>query len=218
MEEIFRLFCAENELREVMKNPFHDENGRSVTATNGYCLIRCDKELVDFEVNNTFKAYNSDEVFQPFNLSKVINIDESVFEPYKTTKEFKRVGEDVVCRECKGEGEVMWEYERWEREFECPLCEGSGCESEKKSVPTGRMIVGFNQIIKFGDAYFNYGVFSKLIEAQKLIGSEIVLLNTPIAQKAACFKIGVYEILIMPTIKSDDNDDEKIIDLTHLLD
>jgi excinuclease UvrABC ATPase subunit len=98
------------------------------------------------------------------------------------------------------------EFERWTREFDCPACNGTGLEAESKAMKTGNKTFG-NFLVKIGKQHTKMYLFYKLLQVQELIGGDIVLTAIFDGAKALMFKVGVCEVLLMPVIVDEDNED-----------
>jgi hypothetical protein len=143
-KELLELFCSE-QYREWTKHPF--QHGDYVYASNGSVAIRipksvCEGEYPEEEHSVTFKGEECSHFFRASVLNEMLAL-------CPKTPEYKIVGENIKCPECDGEGVVEWERwgrsdkyraERWEQEFDCPVCRGTGYEQEAKYVETGREI------------------------------------------------------------------------------
>ena len=121
------------------------------------------------------------------------------------THDFQRmkISDDIECGLCHGEGTLEEDYwhkgKQYTAEFDCPVCEGSGHEEEGKYVNTGNKTFDKLSIVVFKGQQYDMNLFYKLIQVQKIIQSEIILTVKPSADIAAMFRIGDFEILMMPT-------------------
>ena len=200
-QKAFSLFYHKEHDEPRLQNPF-EQNGKFY-ATDRYVLIRCDS--IDFEFKNEYVAPTVEPLIPKPNRRELIDFRQVDFEKYKTIDELSKVGEDVICSDCNGDGEVEWEYEGYTREFECPVCDGSGYSSECKYLPTGVKIVG-NATIKLYDALLDIKYFYKLKELQELTGCDVYLVNYTFPTKAILFSCGEFEVIIMPLTYNGDND------------
>ncbi len=209
-DKIFGLFLGHDKIRPAMHTPF-EINGK-VYATDAFTLIRCDKSRCDFEVNNPYTPPNCEAIMPTPNLNVVLNIDKSIFEQYKTENELEYIGEDIECATCNGFGQVDWEYKNHTKTDDCPDCDGSGFEAEKKAVQTGRKTFG-NFRVKLNDTHFRMDYFYKLIKVHDFLGDDIVLLYQSKPTDAVLFKVGDFEIIIMPCPLHDINDTEGVLEI-----
>lgn len=208
--DVFSLFCGTDTMRPDMQLPF-EINGK-IYATDAYTLIRCEKSHCDFEITNPHTPPNCEAVMPIPNTEKVLHIDKSVFEQYKTEDEYESIGEDVECKVCDGHGEVEWEFESYTKDDDCPACDGSGYEAEKKAVKTGRKTFG-NFRVKLNETYFRMDIFYKLIKVRDFLGGEITLLYQSKPTSGVLFKIGFCEILLMPCLLHDIDDTDGILNI-----
>jgi hypothetical protein len=196
LSDVFYLFCHNYDpTQPVMKTPF-EINGY-IYATDGHALIRCKKSDCDFEIENAHTPPNCEAVIPTPNTNTVLNIDKSVFEQYKTADEYESIGEDRECSICKGRGEVTWKFDCYTKEYDCPVCSGSGLEAESRSVETGRKTIG-NFRVKLNETYLRMDLFYRLVRAQDVLGGDITLLFQSTPTSAVLFKVGFCEILVMP--------------------
>lgn len=198
LSDIFQMFVSPDDHLNALHAPF-ELNGR-VYATDRHILIRTDKANIDFAIENPHIPPNCEAVIPPPNTSEIINVPKEPFEQLKTEEEYKLVGEKIVCRECEGEGEVEWEYKYYTKEDDCPECNGSGFEREKTKVKTGGKTYGNDSIVKIKDGYFDPKYVEKLPMLKDFTGSEIELISYNHPHKPIVFKIGKFEVLIMPKI------------------
>lgn len=193
--DVFKLFVGVNESRQVLHKPFEFKD--KVYASDKYTLVRIDKKNCDFVLDNEHPPIKCDNIVPSENMNVVLNIDKSTFEKYKTEDEFEYIGENIDCSTCEENGTVEWKFERWKKEFDCPMCDGSGYSQERRSRKTGNKTFGFKLVNMMG-VYFDVNKFYKLIKVHELIGCEIVLISKSNPQSAVLFRIGNCEILLMP--------------------
>jgi DnaJ-class molecular chaperone len=132
LEEVFKLFTTENDLNTTFNEPFEKDN--KVYATDRHCLIKIDKSLCDFSVNNKGDVPNVEAVIPVNNVNIIIDEDLSKYDIYKTEDSYDEIDEDIDCDTCDGSGEVEWEFEHYTNYFDCPVCEGSGYKEHVKKV------------------------------------------------------------------------------------
>ena len=132
-----------------------------------------------------------DEVNRILNVCPIIEID--INKSNKTN-----------CEECKGMGNVFFKYvttstskREYELDGDCPICDGSGFHLEKET--STKIQIDKEAIIKFGLNYYTMVVFSKILEASRLLENPVEV----VFQKENCaigdlFKVGKIEFLAMP--------------------
>lgn len=208
--DVFSLFVGHDALRPAMHKPF-EINGK-VYATDAYSLVRTDKENIGFILDNEHKPINCEGSISEINMSLVLDITKKMFEPLKTADEYEFLGKDIECETCECSGQVEWEFEHYTRDFDCPVCEGSGLSEKKRSRKTGGKTFG-NFVVKIKDSYFDVSRFYRLVKVRDILGGEIELISYINKRKAAMFKIGVCEILLMPVMFDTINDYDGVLNI-----
>lgn len=202
LEQCFSLFYGKDELRPKFNNPLTWND--KIFATDTYTLIYVDKSEIDFEFKNKYESPNLDSIIPNPNISEIINIPD--LEQYKTEDDLRKIGEDIKCSECDGDGEVEWEYKRWTKTFDCPKCDGDGFEYFAKMIPTG--LKTFRNIkVKIKDNYLDIFKFKKVLQVQEILGGEIELLYCESDKAALLFKVGICCIIVMKLSSVDSNDE-----------
>lgn len=203
LEQLFKSFCSsDTSLLDhlAFQKPFI-QNG-NVWATDKKVALCLSKAHCDFDADIDYIniGYDMNELLHPPNTQRVLIIDKSDFDKFKTEDELI-IFPAVPCRACKGHRNVVWKFEfnGWEykQEFECPSCEGSGNFLDEKKEPTGNKTFG-NADVKLGGVYFNMNRFYKLIEVQEVMGGEIILTYADEKNGARQFQIGKATVLLMP--------------------
>ena len=208
--ELFKMFCGNDEIRPAMLLPF-EWNGK-ICATDAHKLIRCDKAFLEFELTNPHKGLNTDAAIPKITCNRIVANKLEDFEVFKTADELVKNGKDIECVECDGDGEVEWEYGRHTKTDECPVCDGSGYSSESRLVPNGKKTFEKDAYLTIDGVFFNVNIFIVVFEAQKIIGEDIISLNKVEKNKPALFKIGNYELLIMPV--NNNEEDKSLLDIS----
>ena len=116
-------------------------------------------EEIEKPVIYTVFRYSMEGYFTLESLKKVLASFEMEEEVGQTEKEEE-------CKECKGSGDVEWEYTDKEGEthyhyFECPICEGEGVNDVFEN--TGFMMPTEDSTVRIGKS------FIRGVEAQKLL-------------------------------------------------
>jgi hypothetical protein len=210
--ELFKIFTGKDSLRPVVELPFEFEG--KVYATDAHKLIRCDKSLVEFELENPHKSLNATKSFTESDCNRIIKTKLEDFEIFKIEDDYDCVGKDIDCSECDGSGDVLWTYKYGEKEYDCPVCDGSGLMSKTRLVPNGKKTFNKQAYATIDGVFYNINVLISIFEAQKIIGEDLVSLNICKKTKPALFKIGDYEFLIMPIL--DDEYSKSLIEITFI--
>jgi len=207
LQDAFSLFYSTDELRPAMQKPFVVKG--KTYATDGTLLIRCDNDKIDFEFENNEKLPNVLAIMPTENMSEIIDIDSVDWASFMNQDETEGDGNDIVCGHCNGEGtyddDVYYKGKSYDIEYECPVCDGSGYESEENQIPTGNKTFGFNDRVLFKETLFYATRFYKLKKVKDLLGGNLELISYNNNNKAILFRINFVEIIIMPCL-SDEED------------
>lgn len=113
-------------------------------------------------------------------------------EPYKTDEAIVT----KTCPECDGEGTVKWTYRHYESDHDCPICDGQA------EITTGKItkMLPWWHTCQIGHRYFKTHNIALLERLQKITGDPVYLLSDcgSDESRAAKFKCGPFEVLIMP--------------------
>lgn len=187
-------------------------NGKFAIATNKMIACKIPLNLIETQECKTDESLFSswDSIFTEVRLQNgdehktKIQVDEvnrilNVC-PRNETQKTNRIN----CEECKGHGIVFYKYKStelpsktYEEQNDCPVCFGNSYSLQEEFSST--YIIDKGAIIKFGLNYFTMGVFSKILEASRLLENPVEL----VFQKENCvtgnlFKVGEVEFLAMP--------------------
>ncbi|PIK19777.1 hypothetical protein [Prevotella intermedia] len=207
--ELLNMFCAKNNEREVLREPFYNTNFNEVWSTDNYALIQITPNVLAKEYPNyEFRITGLDSPCKKVVSVEAIN---------KALEACPKVDEEIViqdsekCEECDGFGEVYWEYtdnsgHTHEREFGCPVCDGTGESTHKKTKKTGKQIVKEDAVINIGNAYFLAYNISKLKFAMDFLDISSVELthNSPKAPNQFVLNEDI-QIVLMPIIFGDNH-------------
>lgn len=205
-EKLFKLFVSKDELRPDLDHPF-EQNGKYY-ATDAHALVFVDARLV----NLPYPKQEKPEVWKVVPNKETCNIEIKVSELEKNLisemiDEEIEYGKDIECKECKGEGEVEWEYDgllrTYENEFTCPACDGDGLESKTYFKKTGKKIPNPLTKHKMFEVGFLHGQLQRLIDASKIIGVENITKIFGEKSNANVFQVGNVTVLVMPAMIED---------------
>ena len=202
-EKILGLYVAHNDvMRPEFCAPF--QQGDYVFATECHRVIRIAKDATSGDYVNAEKP-NALSVFILMSEEITITKEEilSKLSEVELVPETKTVGENIKCEECDGEGTVMWKYNTYEREYDCPVCYGSGYSSEERKIPTKNMIPDENGEIQLADKLFFVYNINSLLQTMDLIGVDEITMkhnaNKPDEQALFYFNKDV-DVAVMPKL------------------
>ncbi len=216
--ELLNIFCDKNNEREALREPFYNPNFNKVWGIDGYTLIQITPNVLTKEYPK--RELRITELEDP--CKKVVSV-EAINKALETCP---KVDEEIViqdsekCEECDGFGEVYWEYtdnsgHTHEREFECPVCKGTGESTHQKTKKTGKQIIKEDAIINIGNAYFLAYNISKLKSAMDFLDITSVELtyNSPKAPNKFVLNDDI-QITLMPIIFDDNHHNcDTVLDL-----
>lgn len=202
--ELFR--CKDEKRKDWLLKPF--VIGDNVFTTDAHCMVWFDKNIIP-----TFSEYDVYEekkiggvIPTEINIEKVIPVDEIKAGLAKCPTEdgFDWVGKDVECKECEGEGTVVWEYNNHEKEDDCPVCDGDGLSRKKRQVPNGKKNIPNYALIKLEQCFISANIFETIVKAcEALNATSITLVSQLGSGKGNLFKIGNVSLLVMPVLPPD---------------
>lgn len=204
-QELLSLFYnKENDMVRDLSAPYL-KNGY-VCATENHIMIRIKAETLHEKYGETQKL-NFDRPADNCNFIVSRQEIETVLSNIPQVEEEIKVGVDIKCMECDGEGVVEWEYQDKSghchySEQECPVCEGSGFESEAQYVKTGRMLPDGNIPIRIKRIVIKAELLEVLNKAMKIIGVDEVRCTHQAPEKPCIFRVDDnIEIIIMPYMR-----------------
>lgn len=203
-QELLSLFYnKEDDLHPYITAPYL-KNGY-VCATDAHILIRIKAEILNGEYKETERC-NIDLPSDNCNFIISLQEIEKILSSIPQVEEKVKVGEDIKCMECDGTGEVEWEYQDRSGHYhyedhECPICEGSGFDSESQYVKTGRMIPDNECTIQIRSIVFKAKFIEVLSKAMKIIGIDEIQCVHQAPAKPCIFRVDDnIEIIIMPCL------------------
>lgn len=198
IEDIFKLFveCDRDaccELRPVLFKPF-EFNGK-VYASDKNALISTYKKNIDFIIDNEYDSPDMQKVIPHANISEIINIEHPIewFEQFRTEDEFR----EECCTECEGVGAIKFLGIGKRVLYDvCDRCDCSGYIEVK----TGNKTFS-NHYVKFKDSCIDIKLFYKLIQVRDFTNKEIELIYYSDEKSAILFRVGIFDVLLMPLLK-----------------
>jgi len=203
--ELLILFYDSGNYREVLRQPFL-QDGR-VCATDGHVLIRIDGSLCEGSYDEKPGGLT------PPRTAKVV--PEATTDIAVTRQQIERALEQAPeernrqCPECKGSGDVTWEYRdrhynTHTMEDTCPVCDGSGTVDDYTVIKY--------QFIVCGKA-LGYHAVKTLLAAMSWLGIDTIRLVNADAQPMLFKPENMdVEILLMPQIRDDKLDCVTVIE------
>lgn len=161
----------ENIFHPEYNNPYRNDG--YVYATNTRKMIRIKENAVrgDYktaEIALNIAKNNCNYTITAENIEKVLSAIPQI-------EEIMSVGNNIKCSECDGEGTVTWKYtdKNWndyEIEEDCPVCEGVGYIEKERQIKTGRIIPNPNTVVKVGKNNIMATNLQVLLDAMRIIG------------------------------------------------
>lgn len=207
-QELLSLFYdKENDMRPDMTAPYL-KNGY-VCATEAHILIRIKAETLNGEYNE-IGSLNID--FPTDNCNFIIGLQDlkTAIASIPQIEEEEKVGKDIECEECDGEGEVEWEYRDSDGHYhyeyhDCPKCQGDGYISRVKYKKTGRMIPDGDCPIRIRRVVIKAEFLEILRKAMEIIGVDEVRCVHQSSAQPCIFRVDDnIEIIIMPCLAEAD--------------
>lgn len=210
LKQIFRMYCGTDEMRPVMLNPFEIEG--VVYATDAHQMIFTEKANLDFGVVNPdgVKLPAANNIIPPIVCRELLDLSKIDFEALKTDPEYRVIKEEETCSECSGLGDVEWEYSdglnTYYKDFECPVCKGSGISEPEYKELTGNKCFG-EKYITINALPFNVSFINNLKLVSDFVNEKVYLLSSPTEmRKGYLFEIGKLKVLVMPIIGAEQED------------
>lgn len=199
LEKLFNLFVSHDDFRNDIQTPFKQGNYYFATDAHSMIYIECDKAKLDYEERlkpNALHIVESD-------LHEPIKVDINLICSFITDKhkEMNEIIEELkTCKDCRGSGEVEWEYNHYTKEDECPVCEG--CRQSMQEVETDKIIVDHSTIYEVFDSKFNYTLLDRLVNSCRMIGEPCYKIRG-VERQSFHFKCGDFTIVLMPMMSQD---------------
>jgi len=116
------------------------------------------------------------------------------------------------CGACDGEGWVEYQFIYKDihhtKDDECPVCRGEG---DVCAGYTGRKVYEENLYFKAIDCVYSAKLFDKALYAADLLGVDKITITRQEPTSCTVMEFGDIEILLMPTVKKEFEDDEQLI-------
>ena len=182
---LLNLFTSSDSIRPYMMFP-NLKNG-IVYASDGNVLISIPENELTLKYKTDDKYPNAGKTIEDFESKKLssikVKVSDIAKELVKARIQFDRYS--VKCKECKGTGEVEWEYtskdgDRHYKDNDCPECEGDG--SSDKTHPFARVSLdmiededtGYRAGISIGELYFHPFQLYRLFMVALIKGCESI--------------------------------------------
>ena len=203
--ELLMLFYDSDNSREVLRQPFLQDG--KVCATDGHVLIRIDSSLCEGSYDEKPGGLT------PPRTTSVV--PEATTDIAVTRQQIERALEQAPeernrqCPECKGSGDVTWEYrdrhyQTHTMEDTCPVCDGSGTVDDYTVIKYQFIVCG---------KPFSYHYVKTLLAAMSWLGIDTIRLVNADAQPMLFKPENMdVEILLMPQIRDDKLDCVTVIE------
>jgi hypothetical protein len=167
-------------------------------ATNGNCIISINKnfapeypELIEYSQNDFLKVFEKEDNFNYFiDISDLENLIINFPKVDKSTNN--------NCSACDGNGLVEWEFyynnQTYNKEYDCPVCDGVGENSEKNVIIKGGNHYNAKCTVKILEFCFKFEYIYNLY----LIANHFKINNINITyqKNLTKFKIGNFELYL----------------------
>lgn len=171
-QSLLKIFFDPYQGREKIEKPFLSDGYVCATETHNMILINPDVLENQYEEN----GMRVNKTIKPDNVKIVIPISmiEKAIAELPKQVEYCTIVPEEPCSECNEEGTVMWKYTdsngHTHRElYPCPICNGSGAESEAVRRPTGREVPSWDSNISIRGLIFRAIYIKNLLVAAKHI-------------------------------------------------
>lgn len=192
--EILKRFTGDD-FREWMQKPFLI--GDHAYATDAHVMVIVPKDRVTGI--NELERGDPEFVLKVIPAERNMNSDvpvevlKAAIEKAPLVDEMKET--KTECKECDGAGEVEWDYGKWTKEFDCPVCYGEGSTYTK--IPSGNKILSNDGYMKIGNSYFRVKMISDIVKVAELLEeSEIRFIYQKESNNANMIQIKDVEMLL----------------------
>ena len=174
-------FLSTDPLRPLLNAVFYD--GEYANASNSIVAVRwLDSTAPSPKAPNLkalFKAKTNSHFFDRIDYDVWLNALPKVVSEYD-------------CAVCEGHGQVTWQFDIYNKEDDCPECNGKG------SVKDSSKIIPQKTPYKIGDALFSQEVIAKVIHVMEFFAIYTCDVFEMAPFKLRSISIDKYEIGIMP--------------------
>jgi len=207
--KILEMFVSNEQLRGWMRKPFLI--GDMSYATDAYIMAITPKKNTEvFDYLEEKHELNVLKIIpEGRNKNDFFRIEDikALIEKAPTEKEYDE--KENECSECKGSGEVYWEYNGYDKKDDCPECDGKGTTTRRNY--NGKRVVIYNATIKIGNSFFKVDILQRIIKAADALNeSTLILTNQTQSNEGSIFRSGDMEFLIMP-VYNQSIDNENVI-------
>jgi hypothetical protein len=218
-KDLIDLFLDPEGAADLFKQPFIWDD--YLYATNGISAIRVPLTNVDFDIaklplNISPKLVEHFKTITKYQSPCILN--KAIFELGKRHTKTKKVRDRVACTECNETGTVDWTYsgktQTHNKEYNCPICDGSGNEVEAKFVDTDQKTFATMDHIHFEycdkHQFFRAHNFDKIFQVFNHTGGNLEIGSYAGNNKGLSFCVkDCFEIILMPIVPThDDNEFE----------
>lgn len=198
IQQVFELFCSDDDLRPVFNKPFI-HNGK-VCATDAYSVIYTEEGKFEIETSSEHESPNVDRII-PENLHhpilfKISELEEQLSDKCPKIAEMTECEDE--CPECDGHGEVECNLGH---DHDCDECDGTGFTDVPR--PTGKKVIDPSCLIKMFDSVFFYRQIGRLIKACTLLEVDEVSKVYGQGREGYLFQSESISFIVMPTIESE---------------
>lgn len=207
-------FTSNDELRPVFMFPNLKDG--LVCASDGHVLISIPEDELALKYNSSEKYPDCDKIISDMEKETLRGIKVDIETLAKELAKCRFEADKLVlkCKECKGSGNVEWEYEDRECNThylteDCPLCDGEGKDEQKHPFP--KMITSTRDKdenivqIAVGDLLFHpYQLYRLFMVAVSKGQKEIEIFYNPHKYGQTLTYFGNVKVLVMAMLKSNE--------------
>ena len=209
----FQLFIGSDVLRPDILTPFKQCDKYFATDAMAMIILPINEAELNYPERERPKCDAIIPKEETMNIEMRVSELEEKLIP-EMIEEFTEEEKETDCAECRGDGEVEFEYDTLKETFyyktDCPGCEGSGTIKHTEEKPTGKTISNPSQKYKMMGTGFHYWQLKRLVDACKIMEVETIVKTYGTERNVNLFKCGKATIMIMPIMYDGVPDSEYI--------
>jgi len=191
IELLFQMFCSTDHYRENLQSPFKIDG--MYCATDGISIVWVKEQ----DANLSFEENpDAPDVHKVLPKDSELYKNSIIIDLKKLSKEIleNKLPEFETCTDCRGSGFLTCDLDH---EHECTNCDETGKQQSLAvydfGIETGKM---------------RPQLLHRMLNFCYRIGETTILMTKGKPDKSWCFEAGIFNIILMPYMVSDDDDDE----------